>query len=84
MLASVLENGLASNTFPVTHGTKQGCVLAPLLFSIFFSVMLYVAYKDCDIGIPLAFRTDRGLFDLRKLQAKTRVSHTMLRELLFV
>ena len=50
-------------------------------FSTFFSVMLYVEYKDC--GIPLAFQTDQSLFNLRKLKAETRVYHTALRELLF-
>jgi len=36
MLGCVLDNGELSALFNVTHGTKQGCVLVPLLFSIFF------------------------------------------------
>jgi len=37
MLATVLDGGSASSMFSVTSGAKQGCVSAPLLFSIFFA-----------------------------------------------
>ena len=40
ILARVLDDGNASNSFPVTNGVKQGCVLAPTLFSLMFSAML--------------------------------------------
>jgi len=53
-------------------GTKQGCVLAPLLFCIFFSLMLLVAFQDCVTGVPVQFRTDRSIFNLRRLQAHTK------------
>jgi len=43
MLARVIDGGDISAAFSVTSSTKQGCVLAPLLFSIFFSMLLYVA-----------------------------------------
>ena len=33
MMARVIENGDVSDPFPVTNGVKQGCVLAPALFS---------------------------------------------------
>jgi len=81
MLASVLDGGSASSTFSVTCGTKQGCVLTPLLFSIFFAMLLYVAFHDCTVGIPLTFRTDRNL--LRKLQSQTKTTFAIIRELLF-
>jgi len=67
MRASVIENGAISPDFEVTNGTKQGCGLAPLLFVIFFSIMLHVAFKDCDISIPICYR----MFELRRLQAAT-------------
>ncbi|BHF69582.1 hypothetical protein SprV_0301262800 [Sparganum proliferum] len=40
VLARVTENGAVSEAFTVTNGVKQGCVLAPTLFSLMFSVML--------------------------------------------
>ena len=33
-------NGDLSEPFPISNGVKQDCVLAPTLFSIFFSMML--------------------------------------------
>jgi len=45
--------------------------------------MLLVAFKDCNAGVSLYFRTDRSVFDLRKLHSKTRVTHALLRDFLF-
>ena len=73
MRAVVIENGEMSPDFDVTNGTKQGCVLAPLLFIIFFSMMLHVAFKNRAAGVPICCRTDGDVFDLRRLQAKTKV-----------
>ena len=33
-------NGEYSDQFAIVNGVKQGCVLAPTLFAIFFSMML--------------------------------------------
>jgi len=79
----VAENGEFSPSFDVVNGAKQGCVLAALLFIIFFSMMLLVAFKDCTAGIPIHFRTDGDVFDLRRLQAKIKVKLAILRDLLF-
>ena len=83
MVVSVVDNGSMSDPFSVTNGTKQGCVLAPLLFSIFFAMMLYVAYNDCQIGIPIQFRTDGDTFNNRRLQAKSKTLKDVIRELLY-
>ena len=42
MLARVLDNGGSTEAFPVTNGVKQGCVLAPTLFSMMFTAILRI------------------------------------------
>ncbi|KAF7243693.1 Arf-GAP with GTPase, ANK repeat and PH domain-containing protein 1 [Varanus komodoensis] len=64
MTARVLDDGEASETFPVTNGVKQGCVLAPTLFSIMFSAMLSEAFQNCSLGVSLRYRSDGKLFNL--------------------
>ena len=44
MLARVQNDGEFSDPFTVTNGVKQGCVLAPTLFSMMFSAMLTIAF----------------------------------------
>ena len=62
---------------------KQGCVLAPTLFSMVFAAMFHDASQDNDDGIQLKYRTDGGMFNLRRLKANTKVKIATLRELLF-
>ena len=83
MMARVTENGDVSEPFPVTNGVKQGCVLAPTLFSLLFSVMLSSALSQTDDGIMIRFRTDGNFFDLRRLQASTKVKEALMRDFLF-
>lgn len=83
MHGQIIDGAEMSTIFDITNGTKQGCVLAPLLFSIFFSLMLLVAFKDCDLGIPIRFRTDGSVFNLRRLQARTKTSAAIIRDLLY-
>ena len=58
----VKHNGSLSDSFPISNGVKQGCVLAPSLFSIFFSMMLrqakVQAKEDILDGIYIRFRSD--------------------------
>ena len=79
---TVLDNGDTSDSFPVTNGGKQGCVLAPTLFSMVSAATLRDASQDNDDGIQLKYKTCGGVFDIRRLKAKTTLVAT-LRELLF-
>ena len=74
-----------SPPFVVTNGTKQGCVLAPTLFSIFFSLMLSIAFKDVTDGVDINSRPDRELFNVNSnhFKAVSKVEHLTIRELLF-
>ena len=83
MLARVQNDGEFSDPFPVTNGVKQGCVLASTLFSMMFSAMLTDAFQDGDNGIPIRYRFDGKLFNLRRLQAKSKVQTEVLSEFLF-
>ena len=73
MLARVQNDGEFSYPFPVTNGVKQDCALASTLFSMMFSAMLTDAFQDGDNGIPIRYRFDGKLFNLRRLQAKSKV-----------
>ena len=80
MEARVFDQGSFSATFNVSNGVKQGYVLAPTLFSIMFAMLIRDAFHDTkDTGIYLKYRTDGGMFNLRRLQAKTKVAQTAVR-----
>ena len=83
MQARVQNDGEFSEPFEVTNGVKQGCVLAPTLFSMMFSAMLMDAFQDSDTGFPIRYRFDGNVFNLRRLQAKTKVQTDVLDELLY-
>jgi len=42
--------------------------------------MLMVAFKDCDTGVPIQFHTDGNVFNIRRLQARTKVHTHMIRD----
>ena len=60
IFAQVLDNGQSSRAFPVTNGVKQGCVLAPILFSMMFSAILTNAFNEDEL-------TDGKFFNLKRL-----------------
>ncbi|VDL95646.1 unnamed protein product [Schistocephalus solidus] len=67
MMACVTDNRTVSEAFAVTNGVKQGCVLAPTLFSLMFSVMLKDAYREESPGIRIAYRMDGRLLNQRRM-----------------
>ena len=77
--ACIQGDGLTPDAFEVTNGVKQGCVLAHTLFSTMFSVMLMSTFQNEEDAIPLQYRTDGKLFNLRRLQARTKVKNTSVR-----
>ncbi|VDL86785.1 unnamed protein product [Schistocephalus solidus] len=83
MTAQVTDNGTVSEAFTVTNGVKQGCVLAPTLFSLMFSAILMDAYRDEQSRIFITYRTDGHLLNSWRMQASTRVSTITVHDLLF-
>eukprot|EP00914_Ancora_sagittata_P004027 GHVO01008857.1.p1 GENE.GHVO01008857.1~~GHVO01008857.1.p1 ORF type:complete len:413 (-),score=24.97 GHVO01008857.1:417-1655(-) len=83
MYGRVMHDSSTSEPFAISNGTKQGCVMVPVLFSLVFSAMLQDAFEHNDKGISIRFRYDGGSFNLRRLQAKTKTSSMLLRDLLY-
>ena len=78
-------NGDLSKPFPISNGVKQGCVLAPTLFSIFFSMTLKQSTVDLndDEGVYVRYRLDSSLFNVRRFQAHTKTQERLIQDLLF-
>lgn len=83
MSGTVQYDGTSSDPFPIKSGVKQGCVLAPTLFGIFFSMLLRYAYSESEDGVFIHTRSDGNLFNLARLRAKTKVRRVLIREMLF-
>ena len=83
MRGTIMFDGSTSDPFEIKSGVKQGCVLAPTLFGIFFSLLLSHAFDSSDDGIFIRTRSDGKLFNLARLRAKSKVRQVLLREMLF-
>ncbi len=81
-MGRVCADGKESDGFEVTAGVKQGCVIAPSLFSLFFAAMLKEATEDMPQGVTIRFRNG-SVFNLSRLKASTKVTEALIRELLF-
>ena len=80
MQACVIDGNQESASFEVKHGVKQGCVLAPVLFAILIATMIF---KNCNLDVRVWHRHNGGLFNTRRLKARTKVSYVLIRELLY-
>ena len=83
MKGTVQFNGSISEPFDIRSGVKQGCVLAPTLFGIFFALLLRNAFGTAQEGIYLRTRSDGRLFNLARLKARTKVREALIRDMLF-
>ena len=82
MMSTVQFNGDVSAEFGVKSGVKQGCVLTPTLFGIFFVLLLKNAFKSSTDGVYLHSRSDGCLFNISRLHAKTKTRTVTIRDLL--
>ena len=83
MTGQVLSNGEQSDPFFISNGVKQGCVLASVLFNLFFTCVLRQAVGNIHEGVYVRFRYDGSTFDLRRLSAKTKTLNSLIQEALF-
>ncbi|XP_076036403.1 uncharacterized protein LOC143022188 [Oratosquilla oratoria] len=83
MHGTVQYDGSSSDPFSIRSGVKQGCVLAPTLFGIFFSLLLSYAFIQSEDGVYIHTRNDGSLFKLAHLRAKTKVRKVLIREMLW-
>ena len=81
MMVNISIGGEVSESFRVTNGVKQGCLLAHTLFSIFLSAMLDDAFRD--MGDYIQSRQSANLFNVAHFSAKTKTTLIPMRELLF-
>ena len=82
MTASISCGGGCSEPFNVGHGVKQGCVLAPTLFTIFLAAVLQRMPEHLG-DLHIRTRSDGDLFNLRRLKAKSKTLEKLIQELLF-
>ena len=80
---TVQFDGSFSGPFEIRSGVKQGCVLASMLFGIFFCLLLKHAFDTTTEGIYLRTRSDGRLFNLARLRAKIKVREVLIRDMLF-
>ena len=80
MCAQVVMAGSQSSSFPVEVGVKQGCVLAPIIFNLLLVAMTLVSHRYLQSSncVGIEYRLDGGLFNLRRIQAKTMTSTAMI------
>lgn len=83
MTARVCIEKEFSRPFKVNNGVKQGCVMAPTLFSIYLSAVLEDAFRDCPNGVYIRSRPGANLFNVSQFRAKTKTNQVLIRELLF-
>ena len=78
---------MISEPFPIVDGVKQGCVLAPTLFGIYFSVILREVKQNGNLanpGVGLRTRFDANLFSMSHLKAKTKTTTLHVCEALYI
>ena len=77
LVGRIIKNGNTSDPFPLSNGVKQGCVLAPTLFSLLLTQMLSAALAQTEAEVKEHFCNDGDFFNLRRLKSYTKVMRTI-------
>ena len=80
MCAQVVKAGSQSSSFLVEVGVKQGCVLAQIIFNRLLVAITIASHCDLQPSncVVIEHRLDGGLFNLPRLQAKTKTSSAVI------
>ena len=80
MCTQVVMANSQSSSFPVEVGVKQCCVLAPNIFNLLLVAITFVSHHDLQSSdfVEIEYLLDGGLFNLRRLQAKTKTASAMI------
>ena len=78
MSAAVLCNGSETEPFKVETGVKQGCIIAPNLFTIFVAAILQLIGNNLHTRVQFDFGTEGKLFNLNRFKSKSKLSHSSI------
>ena len=83
MTAKVSVGSETSDSFDVSVGVKQGCVLAPVLFNIYLVAVTLLSQNvpNNNDGVRIRYRLDGSVFNLRRLSSTTKTLHTTVSDL---
>ncbi|KAI8490935.1 hypothetical protein Bbelb_313540 [Branchiostoma belcheri] len=81
MTAKVLCNGSETESFTIKTGVKQGCILAPTIFDIYLLAVLTLIKDRLPPGVTIRYRYDGSIFNLRRLNAVTKVQRVVAHDL---
>ena len=80
---AVSIGGSATDPFEISHELKQGCDLAPTLFTLFLAALLSSVSEHLSTGVFIRTRSNGKLFKLARLKASTKTRELCIREVLF-
>ena len=83
LYGAVAIGGSTTDPFEINHVLKQGCVLAPTLFTLFPAALLSTLSAHLSAGVFIRTRSDGKLYQLARLKASTKTRKLCVRELLF-
>ena len=75
--AAVRAYGKVSEEFEVTSGVRQGCVLAPTLFNMYFDAVIHMAleqHRSLGRGIVMLYQPEGMLVGNRRFNCRTLIS----------